>query len=131
MVPPVHNSVPDARVVVVDDDAAVRDALKFSLELENFQVETFESAEALLEAGWSHEPSCLVLDQRLKGLSGLELLAALRKKGSAAPALLMTTQPDARLVQIAAAAGVPIVEKPLMGDALSSMIRSLLSQRKN
>jgi FixJ family two-component response regulator len=113
-------------VVVVDDDAALRHALTFSLELEGFQVEGCDSGEALLARALPDRDTCLVIDERLPGVSGLQALRKLRARAVALPAVLITSNPKAALRQAAAAAGVPIVEKPLLGDALLGSIRAAL-----
>ena len=113
-------------VILVDDDEALRSAVKFSLELEGYQVATCGSGEALLLHDLPDRNACLVVDERLPGLSGLATLAQLRRRNVALPALLITTNPRATLREAAAAAGVPIVEKPLMGDGLAGSIRAAL-----
>lgn len=112
-----------AVVLLVDDDAAVAHALKFALELDGFQVRTFPEGDALLAVGELPTRGCLVLDVNLPGMNGLELLARLRARKVALPAVLITSHPNAALRAGAAAAGVPIVEKPLMADALSDVVR--------
>lgn len=109
---------PRPLVVIVDDDPAVRGSLTFSLELDGFDVEAFESGEALLLRQLPPRPTCLVLDQKLPGISGLEALRQLRAREVASPAILITSHPHRSVVEAAAEAGVPIVEKPLLGDAL-------------
>jgi FixJ family two-component response regulator len=116
-------------IAVVDDDRSVRDALKFALELEGYTVETFDSAESLLAEAFPQRMDCLVIDQRLPGLNGLDLLGALRKRAVDAPAILMTSHPDANLRRNAAAARAPIVEKPLISQALTSAINQALQSR--
>jgi two-component system, LuxR family, response regulator FixJ len=110
-------------VVVVDDDSAVCNSLKFSLELEGFRVRTYGSGTALLRAGDIDDCNCLVIDQKMPGLSGLETIATLRTQSFSAPAILIMSQPNAALSARAAAANVPIVEKPFLGDALVDHIR--------
>lgn len=105
-------------VVVVDDDPAVRGSLTFSLELDGFDVESFDSGEALLSRPLADRPTCLVVDQMLPGITGLEALGELRARHVDAPAILITSHPKRNIVEAAALAGVPIVEKPLLGDAL-------------
>ena len=105
-------------VVIVDDDPAVRGSLTFSLELDGFDVEAFESGEALLLRELPLRPTCIVLDQKLPGISGLEALRQLRARHVESPAILITSHPHRDLVEAAAEAGVSIVEKPLLGDAL-------------
>lgn len=118
----------DARalILIVDDDTAVRASLAFSLELEGFRVRTFATAEALLIGELPGDNACLLLDERLPGVSGLDALAQLRSRHVALPALLMTSNPSPALRAAARAAAVPIIEKPLLGEALTIAIRAAL-----
>ncbi|PZQ63915.1 MAG: response regulator [Phenylobacterium zucineum] len=113
-------------VLVVDDDDAVRSALAFSLDLQGLDVTTFESGEALLIHDLPAAHACLVLDERLPGISGMETVRQLRDRSVALPAILVTTNPGPSLRAAAREAGVPIVEKPLLGDALVAAIRRAL-----
>lgn len=110
----------------MDDDAAVCAALAFALELDGFEVESLESGEALLSFALPPFGVCLVVDERLPGLSGLDTLLQLRARNVTLPALLMTSNPKVGLRMAAHAAGVPILEKPLLGDLLSNAIRAAL-----
>lgn len=114
-------------VVLVDDDTALRTALKFSLELDGFEVEAFETAEEVLSQPVLAEVSCLVMDQNLPGLSGVEALYQLRQMGMRTPALLITSNPGPSLRKAAAATNAAIVEKPLLGDVLVGSIIGVLS----
>ena len=114
-------------VLVVDDDAAVRAALAFALDLQGFDVVTFESGEALLLRDLPTGDACLVLDQRLPGISGLETLRQLRARQVKLPAIFMTSHPQPAFREAAAIEGAPIVEKPLIGDALMTSIRAALT----
>jgi FixJ family two-component response regulator len=109
-------------VAIVDDDPAVCGSLKFSLELEGFVVRAYGNADEFLSAD---EPACdcLVVDQRVPGMSGVELIAKLRTLEVRTPAILLISQPNPVLAARAAKAAVPIVEKPLLGDALLERIR--------
>jgi FixJ family two-component response regulator len=69
-----------------------------------------------------------VVDQTLPGLSGLSLMEALRAIGVNLPAILITTNPRAAVRDRAATAGIPIIEKPLLTDALLTAVRAALSQ---
>ncbi len=115
------------RVVIVDDDAAVCEALVFALELEGFAAVSFSSGEALLRSTLPAVGACLVIDERLTGISGLDTLRRLRNRRIMLPALLMTSHPGRELRAAAKAAGVPILEKPLLGDVLSNAIRNALA----
>ena len=114
-------------VYVVDDDAAVRQALEFALDLEGFRVETFESGEALLLRDTPAGPGCLVLDERLPGISGLDTLRQLRARAVDLPAILITTHPGPVLRAAAQRAGVRILEKPLLGETLAVAIYEAVS----
>jgi two-component system, LuxR family, response regulator FixJ len=119
-------SVPGWVVVVVDDDPAVRNSLQFSLEIEGFTVRSYANAAELL--GLSELPycNCLVVDQRLPGMNGLDLIAALRARHLAAPAILITSQPSVAVSERAAKTDVLIVEKPLLGNSLLDKIHDMV-----
>ncbi len=114
-------------VIVVDDDPDVLGSLKFSFEVEGFAVQAHDSAEALLDGDLPSKNACLVLDQKLPGMDGLELLRRLRSRGDALPAILITT-PNAETKRRAALAGVPIVEKPLLCETLVDQVRALITR---
>ena len=118
---------PQPTIVVVDDDKAVRSALTFAFELDGFRVEAHASGEALCAAGVPSR-GCLVLDYELPGMNGLDLLRRLRAQAVALPAVLITTQPKRAVRLEAAAAGVPIVEKPLMSNALLECVQRALEE---
>jgi two-component system, LuxR family, response regulator FixJ len=110
-------------VAVIDDDPAVRGSLKFSLELEGFQVRIYCSAADFLQSGDVGGCDCLVIDQRMPGMSGMELIARLRDDKVATPTILIISHSNAALSARAKLAGVPIVEKPFLGNALVEKIR--------
>jgi two-component system, LuxR family, response regulator FixJ len=112
-------------LVLVEDDRAVLGALTFAFETEGYQVAAFGDAATALAASETRRASCLVLDQRLPGMSGLEVVAHLRAEGVTAPALLITTNPTPQLHRDAATAKIEIVEKPLLGDVLAAKVRAL------
>jgi DNA-binding response OmpR family regulator len=115
-----------ARVLVVEDDAPLRAALVFDLEAEGYAVSAFATAEQVLTE--TTEADCLVVDLTLPGQNGLALISRLRKQGIAAPAILITTDPDERSRAHAAAIQVEIVEKPLIGRRLQVRIAALTSR---
>ena len=110
------------RILLVESDPALRAALKFSLELEGFAVEDHESG-----AGISAPAAdCLVLDNRMEEGNGLELLAALKRKGLSSPAIILASNPTRAMSRAITAAGARLVEKPLLCDGLVAAIRSIL-----
>ena len=120
--------VPVPTLVLVDDDTALRSALKFALELDGYRVQAFASAEDLLAAELPAANICLVVDENLPGMSGLDTVGALRARSQDLPALLITSHPGPGLRQRARRMRVPIVEKPLIDDRLVRNIRCALGQ---
>ncbi len=117
----------ESKVFVVDDDASVRVALGRLMRSAGLEVETFASAEDLLEA-WPSGPSgCLILDVQLPGLSGLELQSKLAALGSTVPIIFITAHddPDGRTQALNdGAAG--FLEKPFDDEALLAAIHTAL-----
>jgi len=105
-------------ILLFVSDVAVLSSLEFALSLDGFTVE-----DGLAAA----EPSgaVLVIDQACLG-DGLALLASVRETGCDAPALLLATNPSRKLRQQAASAGVILIEKPLLGDELTSTLHRVL-----
>jgi FixJ family two-component response regulator len=113
-------------IVLLEDDAALRAALRFDLVTAGFRVTTFASAEALL-AQDLETCACVVTDLHLPAMSGLEAIEDLRTRRCATPTILMTTQPTQAVRARAKAAGALVVEKPILGDRLVKAIRTLLA----
>jgi len=116
-------------IIVVEDDAAVRQSIKFSLELEGFAVRTYADAEELLNETTLPPFGCLVIDYNLPALNGLEVLRQLRNRQVRLPPIVITSYPSRMVRERAAAAGASIVEKPLFNHALSDNIRAALEQQ--
>jgi two-component system, LuxR family, response regulator FixJ len=114
-------------VIVVDDDAAVLGSLKFALEIEGFAVRAYSKGDDVLTDAGLGECACFIIDQKLPGLTGLEVVAALRKRRVGAPAILITSHPTIMLQERAAKAGVAIVEKPLLGNTLLDRVRDVIA----
>jgi FixJ family two-component response regulator len=117
---------PQPTILVVDDDAAVCNSLKFSLELEGFAVRTYPSSRELLRECDIPDYGCLVIDYHLPEMNGLELLKQMRRRDCALPAILVTTHVSANMRERAAAAGMSIVEKPLINSGLVDAINNIL-----
>ena len=121
------SAVPGYVVIIIDDDLAVRNSLKFSLEIEGLTVRSYATGAELLSAGDLDLCSCLVVDQNMPG-NGLDLIGLLRARHVVAPAILITSHPSPSLRERARTAGVPIVEKPLLGNALLDKIRDVVAE---
>jgi FixJ family two-component response regulator len=122
-----HQTTPEPQVIVVDDDAAVCVALALRLELHGFRVQTCGTGEELLRMTLPARDACLVIDQRLPGISGVAALMRLRRRGVTLPAALITSTPTHQLRTAAASAQAPIIEKPLMDETLKAWITGALA----
>lgn len=118
-------SIARPRFLVVDDDPEVLRALSFMADTRGYDVTrcgTAREAFAVADSGYA----CLIIDQGLPDIRGIDLLAALRTRGVDSPAIIVTTAPSAALQRQAAAAEAPIVEKPLLDEALFTQIDRLM-----
>src|SRR5215467_16263994 len=114
-------------VLVVDDDAAVRSALKFALEVEGFAVKLYAGSIALLAEQALPDRACLVIDYRMPGVDGLELVRRLRARQVALPAILISGRVDDQLRHRATQSGIfCVLEKPRLDIALVESLQYLL-----
>ena len=122
--------MPNASVVfVVDDDPSVRSSLKFLISTVGLQVETFESAETALQKLSPEAPSCLVLDVRLRGLSGLDLQGELAARNCQVPIVFITGHGDIPMTVRAMKAGaVEFLTKPFRDQDLLDAVRIAVEQ---
>lgn len=115
-------------VLIVDDDEAVRNSLKFALELEGLVVRVYAGGAALLADGELPANACLVIDYAMPAMNGLQLLDALRHREVTMPAILIAGDATRDLRERAVHAGVgQVLEKPLSGTALLEGIRAALA----
>ena len=91
--------MPNKLISVVDDDASVRWATVDLLASVDFACEAFESAETYLQSDTVDRTSCLILDVRMPGLSGLALQRFLTDQGRVVPVIFITAFPDERMRQ--------------------------------
>ena len=116
-------------IFIVDDDAAVRDALKLLLRSVGQAVETFGSAQEFLDAYSEDRPGCLVLDIRMPGMSGLELQQRLNEKHSILPIIFITGHGDVPMAVEAMQAGaVDFIQKPFRDQDLIDRINQALEK---
>lgn len=114
-------------LLIVDDDPDVLRALTFMADTRGFEVEHCRSAAEAMAAVHPGRPfACMIIDHMLSDDRGIDLLAMLRDRGTKAPAILMTSAPSDVLKRRAAAAGAPIVEKPLLDEMLFTEIERLM-----
>ena len=116
-------------VFVVDDDAAVRDALASLLKSVGLRAEMFASAAQFLEAKRPNVPSCLVLDVRLPGLGGLDFQAELARNGIQVPIIFITGHGDIPMsVRAMKAGAVEFLTKPVRDQDLLDAIQLALER---
>ena len=116
-------------VAVVAADAALREAICFALEAEGYATRSFESGEAVLSSGGLNDVACCVIDDRA-GVDAVRLIEDLEAAGERTSAVVLATRPDGQLRAACWRLGVPIVEKPILGDSLNACVRGLLARRR-
>jgi len=114
-------------VFAVDDDPSVRSSLKFLLSTVGLQAETFDSADSFLRKELPDVPSCLVLDVRLPGLSGLEFQRELAARNIPIPIVFLTGHGDIPMsVRAMKAGAVEFLTKPFRDqDLLDAVLAAL------
>lgn len=120
----------EPEIFVVDDDPAVRDALRLVFELEGFSVTTFADGTSFLSIARMRHPSCVVLDVHMPGRSGLDVLNEL---GAGYPALvfMISGQGDIPMAVEAVKLGAhDFIEKPFDADTVVTRVREALAAAK-
>jgi two-component system response regulator FixJ len=118
-------------VSVVDDDAAVRDALGILLRMSGYRVMAYESAVAFLKAEGEKQCDCLVADIRMPDMDGIELQQELNRRGNKIPVIIMTGHGDIPLAVRAMKAGaIDFLEKPFEEEAFLMSLRAALASRE-
>lgn len=118
-------------VLVVDDNTAVRQSLKFALEQEGLEVRLYEDGAQLLADSELPLSGCLVVDLTMPGMDGIGLVSRLRKHHIDLPAILITSLVSRCLRERALKAGFRLVlEKPLEDSALLDGITGALAASK-
>ena len=128
------SSADEPVVLIIDDDRTLREALALLLHTVGLRVETYDSAQAFLQAELPTAPCCLLLDIRMPGRSGLDLQAELIREEIHIPIIFMTGYGDVSMTVRALKAGaIDFLTKPLRDqdllDAVASAIRRACKQR--
>jgi FixJ family two-component response regulator len=119
----------DATVYIVDDDPSVLRSLTRLLGVEGLRVRTFASATDFLAAPPPDHPMCLMLDLRMPGMTGFDLLQELDASGREIPVILMTGHGnDSVLERIGARNVVTLLPKPFESTALIAAVREGLNR---
>jgi two-component system response regulator MprA len=116
------------KILVVDDERAVRESLRRALELEGYEIELAgDGNEALYRLESSEEPDAMILDVLMPGVDGLEVCRRIRGSGSRLPVLMLTarTEVEDRVAGLDAGAD-DYVTKPFALEELLARVRALL-----
>ncbi|MFD5830179.1 response regulator transcription factor [Lentzea sp. NPDC060358] len=117
------------RVLLVDDDERIRQALRLTLSDEGFTVDEAGSGDTALRRLETESFDVVLLDLTLPGLDGLDVVRTLRARGDL-PIIVVTARADARDMIAGLEAGADdYVTKPLLGDVLAARVRALLRRR--
>jgi len=115
-------------IFILDDDTGVRDSLRLLLECEGLETREFASCRAFLDADGA-EGDCLILDVHLPGMSGIELLETMRRRGDMLPVIVISGRIDAMTRNRARAAGaLAVVEKPYQVEEVLDLVRRAMGQ---
>lgn len=119
----------DATVFIVDDDASIRDALSLLLSLRGLRAQLFASAEDFLGVYQPEWRGCLLTDLRMPGLSGIELIDALKDRHVSLPVILLTAHGDVATTRTALRGGAfDFLEKPIDEDILLEVLRNAIDE---
>jgi len=114
-------------VFVVDDDPGIRDSVTWLFQSVGLPVETYGSAQKFLDTYVPSRPGCLILDVRLPGMGGLDLLEALRRRGATLPVIVVTAFGEVHSAVRAMKGGaIDVMEKPTRDQVLLDRVQQAL-----
>ena len=118
-------------ISIVDDDEAVRLALRSLVRSLGYVSNVFASAEEFLESSYLNNTSCLISDVQMPGMNGIELQSRLKRLDCGTPVIFVTAFPDERSRARALEAGaIGFMEKPFEGRAMIQLIETALRPRR-
>ena len=114
-------------IAIIDDDESMQDSLRDLLESAGLTARCFGSAEEFLKSDLHGKAACLIVDVRMPKMSGLELQAKLKEKGSNLPIIFITAHGDARMrIQAMRRGAVEFLAKPFDHRVLLKRVRTAL-----
>lgn len=114
-------------VFLIDDDAGVRDSLSLLLSLKGLRTQPFATAESFIATYQADWPGCVLTDLRMPGMTGLELLAALRERRIEVPVVVLTAHGDVATARAALKNGAfDFLEKPIDDAMLLDVLQNAL-----
>lgn len=120
---------PEPKVIVIDDDEAVRHFLHRLIASVDLRVEVYASAQEFLDAYQRNSPGCLVLDIRMPGMSGLELQQELNARGIDLPVIVLTGHGNVQVAVHAMKAGaIDFIEKPFNNELLLDRVQKAVAR---
>jgi FixJ family two-component response regulator len=123
---------PEALVFIVDDDTSTREALKLLLRSVRLRVQDFPSADAFLAAARPDVPSCVILDVRMPGASGLDLQQQLLRAGIHIPLIFLTGHADVRIsVRAMKAGAAEFLTKPASDQELIDAVHQAIAASRH
>jgi len=115
-------------VFIVEDDEGVRGSMRVLLEASGYSVRDFSSAEQFLAAADIHEAGCIISDYTLPGMTGVEMIEALRARGVLVPAIIVTANGRGVTAQ-AEKSGVTVLRKPMTAETLTQWLDTIFPIR--
>lgn len=121
-------STSHATAFIIDDDPAIRDALSLMIEQEDIAVQTFESAEAFLNAYQHTCKGCAIIDVRMPGMDGIALHQVLLARNILLPVIFLTGHGDIPMsVQAMKAGAVDFLTKPVTREKLLTSVKAAIA----
>jgi len=117
------------RILIVDDETNVRLNFRFTLEMEGYEIFEARSAEQALDVLAERSFALVILDMRMPGMDGLELLAKMRERGNSVPAMFVTACGDVpRAVEAMKLGAIDFLQKPLRPGELRNVVAEILKR---
>lgn len=125
-----ESSLPaETTVFIVDDDPAMRNSIEFLVDSVGLRSRSFASAQDFLDDASQDVPGCLLLDVRMPGISGLDLLEQLAERGFVLPVIIITGHADVPMAVRALKSGASeFIEKPFNDQALLDKVQQALER---
>jgi DNA-binding response OmpR family regulator len=117
------------RLLIVDDETNVRLSFRMTLETEGYEIFEAHSGEQALQFFAEHSFALAILDVRMPGMDGLELLAKMRESGIRVPAVVVTAHGDVpHAVKALKLGAIDFLEKPLHPEAFRNIVAEILDR---
>jgi two-component system nitrogen regulation response regulator NtrX len=123
--------MPKARILVIDDEAAIRDSLKMTLEYEGYEVLAAATGQEGLNLAERDAPDLVLLDVKMPGMDGIEVLERLRSMNESLPVIVVSGHGTiSTAVEATKKGAFDFIEKPFASDRVLVSLRNALDQRQ-